>query len=823
MNQVHCTLTVFVMVVLGAFAGEDASPFVSSPPRTHTECITAPHAAYVVDVAGYLDMDNTMTRSHAGRAIAFQNNVSLTIANTGGQTVRHPRIITNGKRRWATIDEMLAEFTGGARTPQEKVYLIWENMRQNMHHDDPIMKEDLHDPVRLLNIYGAGLCDDAGACGAVLFDHAGFTAERVGADPFVRSLHGHMQCEVFVEGAYQFMDIDQDCFFLDRENGRPVSGDECVRDHDLVKRESAYGPELPPWESLQTNAALFGVDDDRTGMGSRGHRMEYVLRPGERMVFRWDNIGKRAYESSKNPHRYFGNSKLVYEPRLDASAPRFLDAFEGFETRDGALAVVGPSASLTIRTETCYTICGGLLRALVEGASEEGRCSVSISANNEPLQAVWEGAPDGRTPLSIALDDALGVHGNPPRRQYMVQILLENAVGAKLSGIVLETDLVASPLALPRLNVGPNHVEYTDETEGPREVTVTHEWVECEGERPPEPPAAPEAPLPGTEAAETFVTFKWPAAEGCDAYWIRISRREDCAYPYRPNYDVVVTSNEYTVRQPGMFNPGEVYYWRVRPRSAAGVWGAWSPVWRFTWKGPMAPRNPSFRVDGQTITLVWEPNPNGERPVQYEVYGSDERGFTGCKDAHEVLGRGAVPGNLAGVTPDTAMVVVSPDAEGANMNCGYYRVAAVDAQGVASAASELVELPRPFVYTRPVTKATAGSAYRCEIKTLKSLGDLQSRYTSPRMAFREAEAYSFVLENGPAWLRCGETSGVLQGIPGPQDVGEHEVVVGIAATYPEEVSEAEDPNGHFQKRRTKPQYRVAGSHRFVLQTVNAGE
>jgi len=91
------------------------------------------------------------------------------------------------------------------------------------------------------------------------------------------------------------------------------------------------------------------------------------------------------------------------------------------------------------------------------------------------------------------------------------------------------------------------------------------------------------------------------------------------------------------------------------------------------------------------------------------------------------------------------------------------------------------------------------------------------------MAFREAEAYSFVLENGPAWLRCGETSGVLQGIPGPQDVGEHEVVVGIAATYPEEVSEAEDPNGHFQKRRTKPQYRVAGSHRFVLQTVNAGE
>ncbi|MEA3365721.1 MAG: hypothetical protein U9Q79_08790, partial [Candidatus Hydrogenedentes bacterium] len=632
-----------------------------------------------------------------------------------------------------------------------------------------------------------------------------------------------MQCEVFLDGAYQFIDIDQDCFFLDRENIRPVSGDVCARDHDLAKRELAYGPTLSSWEAAQNNAALFGVDDGRSPMGTRGHRMEYALRPGERMVFRWDNIGKYAYEHSKEPHRYFGNSKLVYEPRGDATLPAFLDRFEGFETRDGALVATESPASLTLATETCYTICGGTLRAVIDNMPENAQCTVMLSANEEPAQTVWQGTASDKTPLALVLDDALGVHGNPPRHRYLIEILLENALGAEVNNIVLETDLVASPMALPRLEVGQNTVEYTDDTQGPHEVSVTHTWIECENVRPPEPPAFPQAPSPEQTIAETFVTFKWPPVEGCDAYWIRVSRREDCAYPYRPNCDVIIPSSEYVVPRRGMFNPGETYYWRVRPRSAAGVWGAWSPTWQFTWKGPMVPRNPHFLVAGQTITFAWEPNPNGERPVKYEVYGSDERGFTARAETHEVLGRGAVPSNFVGVTTDTRMLVVSPDANGANMNRAYYRVAAVDAEGVASCASDLVELPRPFVYSRPVTEARVGSEYIYEIKTLRSLGDLQSRYTDPQKAFREAEAYAFTLEKGPNWLECDPSTGILRGIPSGKDVGEEEIVVTISARYPDEVSEEDDPHGYFQSRRKKPQYRVAGSHRFILRTLKAAQ
>ncbi|MCP4641689.1 MAG: hypothetical protein GY851_14695, partial [bacterium] len=235
--------------------------------------------------------------------------------------------------------ELLKEFTEGATTDQEKIYLIWEHVRQNRHHDDPLFGVDeFHDPVRWLNVYGGGLCDDAGRCGAALFHALGFNEEQGLRDPFVRCLHGHMQGEVFFDGDFQFIDIDENVFFLDRENRKPVSGDACTRDHDLAKRELPYGPIFGSWDSAERNAGLFGIDDDRTGPGPTGHEMNYTLRPGERIVFRWDNIGKWAWDRSEGPHRYYANSRIVYEP-LDStdSVEHTVEGLSGYRSEKGAL------------------------------------------------------------------------------------------------------------------------------------------------------------------------------------------------------------------------------------------------------------------------------------------------------------------------------------------------------------------------------------------------------------------------------------------------------------------------------------------------------
>ena len=119
-------------------------------------------------------------------------------------------------------------------------------------------------------------------------------------------------------------------------------------------------------------------------------------------------------------------------------------------------------------------------------------------------------------------------------------------------------------------------VVYTDESPAVRTVRVTQKWKESGNVQSPPAPAAPESPAVGAEVHATYVPFSWPAVEGCDAYALRVSRDPEFKYPYRPNYDVVLTENKYEVPFAGMFSPGETYYWRVRRawRMGCGVPGA---------------------------------------------------------------------------------------------------------------------------------------------------------------------------------------------------------------------------------------------------------
>jgi hypothetical protein len=261
--------------------------------KSHTKKIRSSQLEYSINVDGTVDMDNTTTRLYETFKIAFQNNISLTIANTGNTTVKNPRIITNGKRRWWCMEELLREILAEAKNDQEKAFFIYDFVRSNRHHDDPIFTDnELHDPVKMLNVFGAGLCDDSGYVGCSLFYHAGLNEKRYGKNPSERTLHGHMICEAILSNGYQFLDIDENTYYLDLENEIPVSGDAIVRDHYLAKREHAYGPIFKGWRIGEKAASLFGRDDGSTFRAVSGHRIDFNLRPGERIIYRWDNCGK---------------------------------------------------------------------------------------------------------------------------------------------------------------------------------------------------------------------------------------------------------------------------------------------------------------------------------------------------------------------------------------------------------------------------------------------------------------------------------------------------------------------------------------------------
>ena len=88
-------------------------------------------------------------------------------------------------------------------------------------------------------------------------------------------------------------------------------------------------------------------------------------------------------------------------------------------------------------------------------------------------------------------------------------------------------------------------------------------------------------------------------------------------------------------------------------------------------------------------------------------------------------------------------------------------------------------MPHPFIFSLPVAKAAVGKTYRCQVRTLASLGDYQHRYEEPGNKFWQRENYKFELVKGPAWLKLDADSGALGGKPGREDAGQEQVTVQV--------------------------------------------
>lgn len=789
--------------------GKKARPLIEpGEPKNHVVKITKPRQAHTIQVGGTADMDNTTVLDYWDHqtVIGFRNNVSLEIENTGRAPVVNPRVVVNDWGRWWSIEEMAREFTRGAVTDQEKVLFIWNGIYQNhVHALNWFRSPESWDPVKEMNIYGQCLCGDVGWVTANLCNAAGLTPEKVGKPHIARSMIGHVMSEIYIDGKYRFIETDGKAFYLDLENRGLVSGDEIARDHLLIKRDQSHGPNFhyQGWREGEETCSLLGCDDvvDRAKPGA-GYRLDLTLRPGEKMVYRWDYNGKKA--GSVPAQRVLGASCLhVYQPSLDPQLFKAASESSGdVAAADGCLVGTSRDGFVVYRLHSPYTLCGGRLAARLAGTNAADRFAIEISLDGKTWKPLWEKTGQGPFDCKLDLDEHLDLTREPPKHDYAIRLRLASARenSARLEGLTLEADLLANLFALPRLRVGSNQIEYTSETKGPHEVTVRHRWAENDRFTPPPPPATPTFPIDKQVVRKTTFEFQWPEIKNAHKYHIQVSTYPDCRLCYRPAYNLYITKNSHGSPYAGLFSPGVTYYWRVRTLSKDGLWGDWSSIWSFTWDGPRVPVDvkATFQDDGRVL-LTWKPNPDGPRPVAYEVYGSDEKGFSISKVRYYVTydcgmlyvkGYNTEPNFLAG-TRETRMLILDPASKQSNMNRSFYRVTAIDAHNTESGASDYVELPHPWIYSQPITSAVVGNTYRYQVQTLKSIGDLQHRNPpnppKPHMQFFEREGYLFALKKGPRWLSIDPDSGLLTGKPTRADAGKHEVVVHVKRTWPYEV------------------------------------
>jgi len=445
-----------------------------------------------------------------------------------------------------------------------------------------------------------------------------------------------------------------------------------------------------------------------------------------------------------------------------------------------------------------YVFVGGKAEAVVRlaaGASAEWR----YATDRKQWKTVARLAKAGSGTLAATLDEVVS-----PRRQptyeFWLQLVLKG--GAAAEGVSFESDVQTALLCLPELEVGTNRIVYTDSQLNDRQVRLTHEWCERTAWHPPRPPAEAITPKQGQVVAGSKVEFRWSPATDPDGeeivdYHFELSEYEDMRWPLSPNFEKVISRTPFkgkarwSVPYVGLLNPQTPYYWRVRARDASGVWGPWSPTFRFEVKAPGVPLDLRLVRNGADgFTLKWRPNPQGRPPVAYKVYGSDERGFTASDTPQKVFrGKGfvktieefekkpddapdaglvATPSNLISRVEESSLNVVGADLQRANTNKAYYRVAAVDSEGNESGPSDYVEVPRPHVFTRPQQKAQLGKPYSYQPGLIRSIGHLTCRRSpksSYNAAFWDREEHAFTPVRLPEGLSLDAVTGAIRGKP----------------------------------------------------------
>ncbi len=832
-----CLTCCLALDALGAVIGEPKKPYADRPddkPCEHVEPIQQSPWSYEIEFRG--TVDGAMTRMPIGYGAfvqGWQPNRSVLIENVGDSDVHNPRIVLNGKRNWHSLEAVVAEATRGYTTPADRARAIWEHERRQRFHACT-WDAECNDVLKVLNVYGYTLCGNEAHLINDLWKAAGLIVRR--GRPI-----GHVVCEVLYDGDYHLMDSDEHVICLERDNKTIASCSDVVRDHDLVKRTHTYGiGQREDRKTDQFSASLYSYEGERSGdFGTNTkHSMDLVLRPGESIELRWDHVGKEytAGEVRKEgqPHRdglgslaqwgvnaydNLRNGKLRYRPDLTTPlAERGVVKAENakFDLDAGMIKPVDSAKPVTVtwRFAGPYVFVGGKASAAVRmasGASAEWR----YSTNPQTWQAVATLNESGTSELSASLDAIVSPRRHPTY-EFWMQLVLKG--DAEADDVAFENDVQTSALSLPELEVGTNRIAYSDTNEGARQVRITHGWLERTSWHPPEAPPQPIVPEDGQTVLGSRVAFQWTAAEDPDGdqiadYHLELSEHADMRWPLSPNFEKLtsLTSSrgkpQWTVPYVGLLNPDTTYYWRVRARDATGVWGPWSRTFRFQVKAPGVPLDLKLVPDGAGgFVLTWRPNPQGESPAAYKVYGSDERGFT-ASDTEYLVNRGKgfvrsieeyeakpsdapdagmvkTPGNLIARIAETSLRVVGPGLDLPNTNKAYYRVVAVDASGNESGPSDYVEVPRPFVAVEAERKAKVDQPYRHELQVIRSLGDLRCRpspKSSYNAAFWDREEHTFTAIDLPDGLSIDAETGVISGKP--QKPGTSDVALEVSDQF----------------------------------------
>jgi hypothetical protein len=759
---------IFLAAAVHLAGAEEFAPWGSNKQpgdaaKRHVEDISSAHSGYSVMQAGSMDGQNCRSPQDTWRSYeqTWESNRSVRIENIGDSDVVAPWL-SNGRNNFRTLDEIVNAAVKPGMSDKEKSFALWWQEIQFRYHF-PGDNDELCDPVKIFNVYGHNTCGNDSICLAGLWRKAGLKSAPCRAV-------GHCISQVFYDGRWHLHDGDMHAIYLLRDNETVAGEQDVMRDHDLIKRTHTRGIMQPEDRSGDEHEASLYVFEGAVN-GERncpeGTSMDFTLRPGEALTWRWGHLNPVKYHgSAPSCPDAIANGLWEYQPDLAKETWRTGAASVSAIRSDGngLAAEAGKNGSIVWLIASPYVLVGG---------------KVEMEGHGAKLELSW----DGKSWQGITgnLDQSFPA-GGPARYRYQLRCQLSD--DARLTRLRIVNDLQMAPLTLPGMVVGDNAFVYTDKSPAQRTIRITHEWVERSGSKPPDAPPGPVFPADGAAVDGTDLAFQWKPPKAADGeritdYFFELSAYPDMRWPVSMNFARLTSRTDggkaqYTLPAAGLLASDRRYFWRVRAKNSSGVWGSWSATWSFTPHAAEPPLEVMIECvpDRGTGILTWKANPAGRKPVTFRIYGSDEKGFTASDTDYKVsVGQSKdlkpqFPANFIAETVANELPVLGVDGLPA-ANKTYYRVVAVDGQGKRSGPSDFASAPRPVIYSRPVAAAKVGEAYSYRCAANRSLGDLRNRQINGKevTSFYDVESPTYALQQGPPWLRINAQTGELSGTP----------------------------------------------------------
>jgi len=736
--------------------------------------ITSGSQAYTIVQGGTMDGANCRTPLSWYEAMVqtWESNRTVKLENTGTTDIVNPWL-SNGRNNFRTGQEIVDSAVTPGMTLKEKVLAItWQQNRHRYHEG---IDNEASDPVKVLNVYGYGLCELESRAWASLCKVAGVTQ--------VTPVHamGHCFPQAYFDGRWNILDSEYQAIMLLRDNETIASEQDCGRDHDLVKRTHVAGILSPDSSNIQegTYAPMFVYEGPPAGdIGVPiTTTMNMTLRPNEAITWRWGHLSPSKFHDENNTIRethMICDGLWEYNPDFAINDTTWRSgalSVSNITNTAGTLTATSGTGAIVWKITSPYVIVGGSIAPAGTGAV------FSISWDNSS----W-------TTLSSNNLDSNFPHTGTPRYSYYLRCQLTGS--NNLTGLNILNDIQMAPLALPEMRVGSNPFTYSDQSTS-RNARITHEWVERSASNPPNAPPSCTYPADAGESDGTDIIFKWTVPTDPDAgdtiadYQYELSDRADMKWPLSFDFYKIISKTKDTGKAqlslpyPGLLAPDKTYYWHVKAKDSHGVWGAWSNTWSFTARGVNYPIN--IVMDTTTVagigTLKWSANLLGRAPAKYRVYGSDEKGFTVSDSTHVVFvgettefgvptgwKQAIFPSNFVTETTATQLDVVGPGLALPNTNKAYYRVVAVDSVNKRSWSSDFAQTPSPFIYSQPVLVGQIGQPYSYQVNTIRSIGDLKYNSNLSRN-FRVIERPKYTLTQAPSGLSINQDTGLISGTP----------------------------------------------------------